>query len=182
MQKDYLRILAPGLWAYSINWTLTAWVQSIGMADVPAKAAVLGLVLHVPFNWFFIDVLDWGYLGCGIATVCFQFVQMLFVSAYLFGFAHGRRRVLESIGGHAIGRSRLTFWNEFFIAISSVRGYIQYMSLALPGIVIISEWWASETSIFLSGRLRPSPEAALGGTLLETLKIPSSRCAAKSLY
>jgi hypothetical protein len=86
------------------------------------------------------------------------------VLAYLFGFAHGRRRVLESTGGRAIGRTRLSFWKEFFIAVSSVRGYIQYMALALPGVVIISEWWASETSIFLSGRLEPSPEIALGGT------------------
>lgn len=159
-----MRVLAPGLWCYSISWTLTAWVQAIGMADVPAKAAVLGLILHIPFNWFFIDVLNWGYLGCAVATVCFQVIQPLFLLAYLFGSAHGRKRVLECTGGQAIGRTRLSFWNEFFIAIFSIRGYIQYLALALPGIVIISEWWASETSIFLSGRLEPSPEAALGGT------------------
>jgi len=163
MTEDYLRVLAPGLWFYSINWTLTAWVQAIGMADVPAKAAVLGLALHIPFNWFFVDFLDWGYLGCAVATVCFQFIQPLFVLTYLFGFVRGRRRVLESSGGLAVGRTRLSFWKEFIIAISSSRGYLQYMALALPGIVIISEWWASETSIFLSGRLEPSPEVALGG-------------------
>jgi MATE family multidrug resistance protein len=133
------------------------------MPDVPAYAAMLGLALHVPFNWFFIDFLDWGYLGAAVATVCFQVIQPLFVLTYLFGLKHGRRRVLESTGGLTIGRTRLSFWNEFFIAISSIRGYAQYMALALPGIVIISEWWASEVSIFLSGRLEPSPEVALGG-------------------
>jgi MATE family multidrug resistance protein len=158
-----LRILAPGLWGYSVSWTLTAWVQSIGMADVPAYAAMLGLALHIPFNWFFIDFLDWGYLGAAVATVCFQVIQPLFVLTYLFGLKHGRSRVLESTGGLTIGRTRLSFWNEFVIAISSIRGYAQYMALALPGIVIISEWWASEVSIFLSGRLEPSPEVALGG-------------------
>lgn len=76
MTDQYLRILAPGLWGYSINWTLTAWVQSIGMADVPVYAAVLGLVLHVPFNYFFIHYLDLGYLGCAMATVCFQVIQV----------------------------------------------------------------------------------------------------------
>jgi MATE family multidrug resistance protein len=40
---------------------------------------------------------------------------------------------------------------------------LQYLGLALPGIVIISEWWASETSIFLSGRLSPNPEETLSG-------------------
>lgn len=76
MTGSYLSILAPGLWSYSVSWTLTAWVQSIGMADVPAYAAVLGLVLHIPFNWFFIHYLGLGYLGCAIATVCFQTIQV----------------------------------------------------------------------------------------------------------
>lgn len=148
---------------YSISWTLTAWVQSIGLADVPVYAAILGLLLHVPLNWFFIYYLDWGYLGCAMATVSFQAIQPLFIVTYLFFTRLGRKRVLESSGGLAIGRTRLTFWNEFCIAISSLKGFFQYMSLALPGMVIISEWWASELSIFLSGRLEPSPEAALGG-------------------
>lgn len=163
------------------------------MADVPAYAATLGVVFCIPFNWFFIYFLDWGYLGCAVATVCFQVIQPIFVLTYLFGFAHGRSRVLESTGGLAIGRTHLSFWLEFRLAVYSMRGIIKYLvsnfwtlspdlplqrvrqsdkcppslllqSLALPGIVIISEWWASETSIFLSGRLEPLPDAALGGT------------------
>lgn len=164
MTDSYLRILAPGLWSYSISWTLTAWVQSIGMADVPAYAAVLGLALHVPFNWFFINYLGLGYLGCAIATVCFQMIQVrslphglirckksslmvsllypqpIFIVGYLFGSKHGRQRVLESSGGLSIGRSRLSWKRELLLAISSLKGFYQYMSLAVPGIVIISEW------------------------------------------
>jgi len=161
MTAVYLQVLAPGLWGYSINWTLTAWVQAIGMPDVPAHAAVLGLILHIPFNWFFIDVLDMGYIGSAVATVCFQVIQPLFVTTYLFGFDHGRRRVLESTGGLLNGHRSLSFWKELRIAVST--GYVQYLGLALPGIIIISEWWASETAIFLSGRLEPSPEIAVGG-------------------
>ena len=166
MTAQYLKILTPGLWAYSISWTLTAWVQAIGMADVPAGAAMIGLALHLPFNWFFIHGLNMGYLGCGVATVCFQLVQAIYIGGYLFGTSKGRARLLESTGGTAIGRTRLSFWLELKIAISSIRGILNYLSLALPGIVIISEWWASEISIFLSGRLQPSPEAALGGMTL----------------
>jgi MATE family multidrug resistance protein len=164
MTEEYLRVLAPGLWGYSISWTLTAWVQAIGLPDVPAKAALLGLVLHLPFNWFFIDFIGWGYLGCAYATVCFQVMQPLFLLSYLFVFARGRERVLESMSASAIGRTELSFWREFNIAVS-IKGIMQYMALALPGIVIISEWWASEISIFLAGRLEPSPESALGGML-----------------
>jgi len=86
MTEQYLRILAPGLWVYSINCTLTAWLQSIGMVDIPAQAAALGLVLHIPFNWFFIRFLEYGYRGSAIATLLsdhsglvhvFQFVRMV---------------------------------------------------------------------------------------------------------
>jgi hypothetical protein len=164
MTDSYLRILAPGLLSYSISWTLTAWCQSIGLADVPAKAAVLGLALHVPFNWFFIIYLELGYLGCAIATVCFQMIQVcslphglircktsslmvsllypqaIFIVGYLFCSKYGRQRVLEATGGLSIGKSRLSWKRELLLAISSLKGFYQYMSLAVPGIVSISEW------------------------------------------
>jgi MATE family multidrug resistance protein len=163
MTEAYLQVLAPSLLGYSINWTLTAWLQAIGMADVPAKASVLGLILHVPLNYFFIYFLEWGYLGCAVATTCFNIIQPLFLISYLCLYDKGRRRLLESSGGASIGRTQLTFWKEFWISISSIRGYMQYLALALPGIIIISEWWASETAIFLSGRLVPDPTVAVGG-------------------
>jgi MATE family multidrug resistance protein len=164
MAADYLRILAPSLWAYSIQWTLTAWVQTIGMADVPAVAAVIGVALHVPFNWVFVYVLGGGsYLGCAWAAVAFQVIQLLYIAGYLFVYPPGRQRVVQCTGGTAIGRTKLTFWPEFYLAMNSLSGTLQYLGLALPGMVIISEWWASETAIFLSGWLHPNPEEALGG-------------------
>jgi MATE family multidrug resistance protein len=156
----YIKILVPSLWAYSIQWTLTAWLQSIGMADVPARAALIGLILHVPFNYVFVYGLNMGYLGCGLATSSFQLVQATYISSYVL--LHPER-ILESTGGGAIGRTRLTFWKEFRLAVSSTQGFLQYLGLAIPGLVIISEWWASETAIFLSGRLSPNGEAALAG-------------------
>ncbi len=157
----YLKILAPSLWIYSVQWTSTAWTQSIGMADVPATAALLGLILHIPFNVLFCYVLGMGYLGCAYAAVMFQAVQCTYILSYLFLFPKGRQRVLESTGGSAIGRTRLTLLKEFKIAGGSIRAFLDYLGLALPGIVIISEWWASETAIFLSGRLSPNPQTTL---------------------
>eukprot|EP00934_Nitzschia_sp_Nitz4_P001442 Nitzschia sp. Nitz4//scaffold271_size25734//12242//13909//NITZ4_008304-RA/size25734-processed-gene-0.8-mRNA-1//-1//CDS//3329545209//1442//frame0 len=163
MTEAYLQVLAISLMGYSVNWTLATWLQSIGMADVPAVASMIGLALHIPFNWFFIYILDWGYLGCAVATVCFNLIQPTFVSIYLFLTPFGRLRILENSGGQCIGRTRLTFWNEFFIAVGSLRGYLQYLELALPGMVMITEWWASEVAIFLSGRLTPDAEVAVAG-------------------
>lgn len=163
MTEQYLRILAPGLWAYSINWTLTSWLQAIEMADVPVYAASIGLILHVPFNILFIYSFGWGYLGAAIATVSFQVIQPILMIAYLFVTRRGVARILESTAATGIGRTRLTFWNEAKLAIFCKTGIRQYLSLALPGIIIISEWWASEVTIFLSGRMTPNPDLALDG-------------------
>jgi len=162
MTETYLRILTPGLWSYSINWTLTAWLQAIELADVPAWAALAGALLHVPFNLFFIHVVGLGWLGVGVATTMFQLIQPIVMFAYLKATPHRRARLLEHVGAKAIGRTYLSFWREAHAAVSSFNGICQYLKLALPGIVAISEWWASELSIFLSGRLHPAPDVALG--------------------
>jgi MATE family multidrug resistance protein len=163
MTESYLRILAPGLWATSINWTFTAWLQALEMADVPAYAAALAAIVHIPFNAIFIHFFGWGYVGVGAATVATQVVQLTYSIGYIFLTSVGKRRVLERTMASAIGRTQLSFWNEAKVAVNSMSGILQYLALALPGIVIISEWWASETCIFLAGTLIPHPDLALDG-------------------
>ena len=170
MTEQYLRILTPGLWSYSINWTLTAWLQAIEMADVPAYAASVGLIMHIPFNILFIHGFGWGYLGVAVATVMFQLIQPLAMLFYLFQTRQGTARVLENVIADAVGRSRLSFWNEAKLAVFCQSGLRQYLALALPGIIVISEWWASEITIFLSGRMTPVPALALSGmTIYQSL-------------
>jgi len=162
MTADYLRILSPGLWCYSINFTFTAWLQSINMADVPAYAALSGFSLHIPFNLLFVNVLGYGYKGVAMATVMFQLLQPILICVYLFATDHGRGRMLEHTGAKGIGRTRLRMRNELRIALSSPSGILQYLVLALPGVVVITEWWASEVCIFLAGTLEPDSTYALG--------------------
>lgn len=150
MTQNYLRILTPGLWAYSVNWTLTCWLQTMEMADVPAIAAGIGLTAHVPLNFLFVYGLNWGYLGCAAATVCCQGLQPIFIVCYLCS-ARGKARLWDQMGASpSSGSPPSTLGPTLRLAVS--KGLGQYLSLALPGIVIISEWWASEISIFLSGR------------------------------
>jgi multidrug resistance protein, MATE family len=163
MASSYIQVLTPSLWAYSIQWPLTCFLQTMGLADVPARATLIGLVLHIPFNWLFVYGLDFGYFGCGMATAAFQLVQVLYLLTYMLLYTHGQQRMLDATGGHAIGRTELSFWKEFRLALGSFQGFLQYLGLALPGVVIISEWWASETAIFLSGRLIPNPDDTLAG-------------------
>ena len=162
MTANYLRVLTLGLLFYSINWTLTSWLQAIEIADVSAYAAFVGFLSHIPFNILFVDVLGYGYLGVAMATALFQTLQPIIICIYLFGTYHGRDRVLGAIGAKGIGRTYLSFRKEWHCAVTSISGIKQYLSLAIPGIVIISEWWASEVVVFLSGRLHPDPDYAVG--------------------
>jgi MATE family multidrug resistance protein len=162
MTEVYLRILTPGLLSYSINWTLVSWLQAIEMSDVPPYAAAVGLALHIPANYFFMNTLGFGYLGCAVATVMFQFIQPLQLITYLFFTRKGSQLTLERMNASAVGRSELSLWKELKTAVFSLSGILQYLSLAVPGIVVMSEWWASELSVVLSGGLTPSSELALG--------------------
>lgn len=99
-----------------------------------------------------------------MATVTFQFVQPICTCLYVFHTSHGIQRVLYGTGGAYIGRTHLGSHSELLhAATSSYSGILQYLSLALPGMVAISEWWASEIGILLAGRLHPNPAYTLGG-------------------
>ena len=118
--------------------------------------------MHIPFNILFVRILGYGYEGVAMAAVMFQLLQPVGICTYLFGTRHGRNRMLENTGAKGIGRTHLSVRREIKTALSSMAGILQYIKLALPGIVIITEWWASEVCIFLAGRLEPNPAYALG--------------------
>ena len=84
MTQSYLRVLTPGLWFYSINWTMTFFCVSIGLADIPAYAAFVGCICHVPMNLLLLKVFNLGYLGVGIGTVIFQFIQPICMIYYMY--------------------------------------------------------------------------------------------------
>ena len=196
--QSYLRVLTPGLYFYSINWTLTFFCVSIGMADIPAYAAGIGCIFHIPINLFLLKILKLGYLGVALGTVLFQFIQPICMIYYMYYTKHGIHRVLCNIDPYyndndesddpsddGVGtdeeraltntsfrqkqpqkqknRTSLSVWPELKVAICDLSGVKQYLYLAIPGIGAISEWWASETVIFLGGLMTPYPAIALSG-------------------
>ena len=103
-----------------------------------------------------------------LTQVKFQVVQPTLIVAYLWLTPNGRERIHnECYLPHKPQPSTLELLSK---AIFSLSGVLQYLSLAIPGVVVISEWWASEAAIFLSARLTPSPELALDGmTIYQTI-------------
>ena len=129
------------------------------MADVPMYGGLISLIFHVPMNIFFIYKLGWGYKGAAAATSIFQILQPLATFFYLAVTTHGKHRIYINTGADTLEKPvPLSF--DIRRAICSNEGIRQYLGLAIPGIVMISEWWASETAIFLAGRL-PNPAVAL---------------------
>ena len=126
----------------------------MSMAHIPAYAAFCGLLLHVPFNIIFVRVLGLGYIGVALSTVLFQMIQPFIMVSYFFT-NHGRRQ----LAAYSM-KPKASYWHELREAMH-LKGISQYLRLAGPGIVIISEWWASEAVIFLGGRLS-NPESSLG--------------------
>ena len=99
----------------------------------------MGLLLHIPVCILFVDILNCGYLGTAMATVVFQSIQLGILLSYMFLYPAGRQRVVQQMAAAAVGRNRLSFWPEARLALSWT-GIEQYLQLAIPGIVLISEW------------------------------------------
>ncbi len=131
MTSEYLQILVPGFWFYTINWTTNAWLQSIDMANVPAYSALIGLIFHIPTNLLFVNILGFGYKGVAMATVAFQGMQTLMIYSYLFCTNSGRDRTLESIGAKGVCRRVIFTWTEIKMALYSMKGIKQYLELGM---------------------------------------------------
>lgn len=154
----YLRILVPGLWGISIQWTISCWLQSIGLAHMVPWVGVVGFALHIPANILLMQTFQLGYYGNAWATVINQCIQPILLVFYLTCTRHGRDQVRESIGIVALGRS-CTVWEEVRAGIST--GLLQFLKLSLPSLVATSQWWCGELCMVLAGNL-PEPEVALG--------------------
>jgi len=156
----YMKVLAPGMLAMCINWNVTAWLQVMGLAHVPPYVAAIGVALHVPANHFFMYTIKWGFMGSAAATILFYIMQPVMLLSYVFGTKKGRRAVLDSMlvdDGHC----NLLWRRKEIAEAPRMSGCRQYLGLAVPGAIAISEWWASETCLVLSGML-PNAEIAIG--------------------
>ena len=139
---SYIRALIPGLFFYAWNVCLTAYLQSQRITRPAALASVAAAVMHFPANVVFIHALGLGYVGAGLASSWSNGVVLCLNVLYASRFKRdepGR----ETWPGFSV-RAATTEWRPF-------------LRLALPGILMMSEWWASEANILLAGLL-PDPE------------------------
>ena len=151
----YMRCLTPGLLFYAWNISVQTYMQSQRITKPSAVAGVVAAVFHVPLNYLFIFQFGWGYKGAAIATSTSNGVVLAMNVGYLRfwkkdGVDDDDKTSLRT------PRENTTTWTGWSVS-AATSEWCPFLRLALPGILMMAEWWASELNIILAGWL-PDPE------------------------
>jgi MATE family multidrug resistance protein len=138
----YLISLTPGLWAMSVSVCLQNWLHSQSNTRAIAIITFLLAVLHPAICYLYIFVLNFGYLGAAFAVSTTKTLEVIFLLIYLFTIS----TVLKD--------------TNFTWSHRCMHEWIPFLKLGIPNMMMLSEWWASEIIIFMSGSLR-NPEVTV---------------------
>ena len=149
----YLRGLIPSLWAWGVCQSCQAFLQAQGVTRPLALVSAAAAAAHVALNWALICALGLGLGGAAAAASISQCAVALGqVAVVVLQPARGAVDTAAggapaATGGGCTRAVLCTGWGEF-------------LRLAAPGVLMISEWWASEIAVIASGNVAASPGAA----------------------
>ena len=153
----YMRCLIPGLFFYAWNISTQAYMQSQRITKPSAVAGVVAAAAHVPMNYLFIHTFGWGYAGAGLATSWSNGVVLCVNVAYLCHFKDRDAKRVDGDDDAAAARvSSKATWTGWSLR-DATSEWRPFLRLALPGVLMMAEWWASELNILIAGWL-PDPE------------------------
>eukprot|EP01036_Dinobryon_divergens_P029842 gene29842-39003_t len=138
----YLISLTPGLWAMSVSVCIQNWLHSQSNTRAIAVITFLLAVLHPAICYLYIFVFNFGYLGAAFAVSTTKVLEVVFLLIYLFAFS----TVLKD--------------TNFSWSHRCMHQWIPFLKLGIPNMMMLSEWWASEIIIFMSGSLT-NPEVTV---------------------
>ena len=139
--SEYLIGLIPGLWAMSISICLQNWLHSQSKTKAIAMITLIVAILHPFICYAFIFILKFHFIGAAFAVSTTKTLELLFLLLYL-KFS----TVLKE--------------TNFTWSTDCYRQWWQFLKLGIPNMMMLSEWWASEMIIFMSGSLN-NPEIAV---------------------
>lgn len=140
--------LLPAVFAWSLLWVVIPWLQAQGVVKPQLLAAALIAVLHPVFLWLLVHVGNLGYLGAALGSSLSLLSNLLLVVAAVFCCAR-RLGVVPLRRPGRLSCARLP----------------TFLRLALPGVAMMGEWWASEINILVAGLL-PDPRTSLAAMSL----------------
>eukprot|EP00884_Botryococcus_braunii_P014805 jgi/Botrbrau1/23325/Bobra.0102s0059.1 len=150
MTAAYLRYRIPGLLLYGSYICTSNWLQAQGIVQPAAVTATIVALLNPFINYFTIHLLGMNYLGAALATTCAYGLQLLLLWVLvLFLQIHKK-----TWGG----------WSR-----ESLREWVPYLRLATPGLLLMSELWASEVAVMMAGLLRDPATALSASAIYQTI-------------
>jgi MATE family multidrug resistance protein len=143
MASEFLALQVPGIWAVSVGQCTQNWLHAQSRASGIAMITFIVALVH-PFTcYFFIHYMGLGYRGAAMATSVSQLFDFCMLMMYV--------NVLSDI--------RST--TKFKFSSACFKDWIPFLRLGLPSLLMMMEWWAAETVIFMSGML-PNPDSTVG--------------------
>lgn len=130
----YLLFLAPGLFGFSTAACIQNWLFSQQITLPSIISSIIVALLHPIWNYLFIIYLDFGYIGAAIAVSSSKCLECLILISYLLF-------------------SNILIKTKFELSIRAFYNWNIYLKIAIPNLLMMSEWWSSEIIIFLSGTL-----------------------------
>lgn len=139
----YLCLLIPSLWAFTCSVCLQNWLHSQSKAQAVAFIAGTVALLHPAWCYLYIYKLGLGYRGAAIAVSTSKFLELIFIILYL------------NFGSTIFADTKFKFSNKCF------ENWWPFLRIGIPNLLMMSEWWASEAIIFMSGLL-VDPDVEVG--------------------
>ncbi|KAL3160354.1 hypothetical protein ABBQ32_010688 [Trebouxia sp. C0010 RCD-2024] len=138
----------PGVWGFAAYITATNYLQAQKIVRPQVVTSAIVLALHAPINLLLIHTCGLGYLGAALATAISFWLQFLTLLIYILFLKGGE----PTWGG----------WSR-----ECVQDWWPFIKIAVPSMLLISEWWASEIMTILGGLL-PDAERQLSAIAIYT--------------
>lgn len=154
----YARALIPQIFAYAWNICFQAFLQSQAVTAPQAVAGVVATILHAP--WCYVLTRAYGAKGAALATGASTFTVLVVNLTYIFHLRrieNGWFRERDSV----LAAARDACWPGWSVERAFDReGMKEWISIAVPSLILMSEWVASELLIVFAGYL-PKPDVAV---------------------
>ncbi len=135
LASQYLFTLIPGLWFLGLSACLQTWLYAQNDTKMVMIMAILQTCIHPFINYWFIYTMEMGWLGAGAASSVSKGIYFALIVSY--------------IDVKYSSKLNLRIRKESF----NLLGWLPMLKLAVPNLMMMMEWWASEVIIFMSGLL-----------------------------
>ncbi|CAE7787539.1 DTX16 [Symbiodinium microadriaticum] len=152
----YLKYLLPGVCCYLVTQCSQNWLAAQRMTGVQATGGLILAAVYLPLCWTLVHPLKLGFIGAAVATSLSNAILALWM---VFKTCRALRSELPR-SWQGFSRLAFTRWAPF-------------LKLAVPNFLMISEWWASEIIVLMSGTL---PEAEVSLTAMAVFANTCSIC------